>query len=125
MRNNVLAATGIVLLALVLVSISPESAFPGFWALLPTMSTYLIIAAGPHAWLNSAVLASRPCRFIGIISYPLYLWHWPLLSFARILNGGTPPAIVQCCTDQRGNFSRLADFSNRGAANLAAAADCH
>src|SRR3984957_17993001 len=95
MRNNVLATTGFVLLASVLVSISPERAIPGFWALLPTIGTYLIIAAGPHAWLNSAVLASRPCRFIGIISYPLYLWHWALLSFARILNGATPPTMVR------------------------------
>jgi peptidoglycan/LPS O-acetylase OafA/YrhL len=96
MRDNVLATIGIALLASVLVvNISPERGFPGFWALLPTIGTYLIIAAGPHAWLNSVVLASRPCRFIGIISYPLYLWHWPLLSFARVLNGATPPAIVR------------------------------
>ena len=94
-RNDVLATTGIVLLASVLVLISPKSAFPGFWALLPTIGTYLIIAAGADAWLNSTVLASRPCRFIGIISYPLYLWHWPLLSFARVMNGATPPAIVR------------------------------
>jgi peptidoglycan/LPS O-acetylase OafA/YrhL len=95
MRNNVLAIIGITLLASVLVGISPKSPFPGFWALLPTIGTYLTIAAGAGAWLNSAVLASRPCRFIGLISYPLYLWHWPLLSFARVLNGATPPAIVR------------------------------
>jgi peptidoglycan/LPS O-acetylase OafA/YrhL len=94
-RNNLLATTGVVLLAAALVSISQDRAFPGFWALLPTVGAYLIIAAGPRAWLNSAVLASTPCRFIGIISYPLYLWHWPLLSFARVLNGATPPAIVR------------------------------
>jgi peptidoglycan/LPS O-acetylase OafA/YrhL len=95
MRNNVLAITGIALLASVLLSISPQKAMPGFWALLPTIGAYMIIAAGPHAWLNRAVLASRPCQFIGIISYPLYLWHWALLSFARILNGGTPPTIMR------------------------------
>ena len=95
MRNNVLAATGIALLAFVLVSVIPARAFPGFWALLPATGAYLIIAAGPNAWLNSTVLASRPCRFIGIVSYPLYLWHWVLLSFARILNGATPPTIVR------------------------------
>jgi peptidoglycan/LPS O-acetylase OafA/YrhL len=93
MRNNAMATSGLALLASVLVSIRPERAFPGFWALLPTIGTYLIIAAGPNAWLNGTVLASRPCRFIGIISYPLYLWHWVLLSFARILNGATPSTI--------------------------------
>ena len=95
MLNNVLATTGIALLAFVLLSISPVRAYPGFWALLPTVGAFLIIAAGPHAWLNSTVLASRPCRFIGIISYPLYLWHWVLLSFARVLTGATPPMIVR------------------------------
>jgi hypothetical protein len=77
------------------VGISSNKTFPGFWALLPAIGTYLIIAAGPNAWLNRAVLASRPCRYIGIISYPLYLWHWPLLSFARVLNGATLPPIVR------------------------------
>jgi peptidoglycan/LPS O-acetylase OafA/YrhL len=95
LRSDLLATTGIVLLAAVLVAITSKSAFPGFWALLPAVGTYLIIAAGADAWLNSTVLASRPCRFIGIISYPLYLWHWPLLSFARVMNGATPPAIVR------------------------------
>jgi peptidoglycan/LPS O-acetylase OafA/YrhL len=95
MRENVIATTGIALLASVLVGVSPDRAFPGFWALLPTIGAYLIIAAGPNAWLNRTVLASRPGRFIGIISYPLYLWHWVLLSFARIANGGAPSAIVR------------------------------
>jgi peptidoglycan/LPS O-acetylase OafA/YrhL len=94
-RDDVLTTTGIVLLASVLVGISPKKAYPGFWTLLPTIGTCLVIAAGPHAWVNSALLASRPCRFIGLISYPLYLWHWPLLSFARVLNGAKLPAIVR------------------------------
>jgi peptidoglycan/LPS O-acetylase OafA/YrhL len=95
MRDNILATIGFALLTSALVGIGRESAFPGFWALLPTIGTYLIIAAGACAWPNSAVLASRPCRFVGLISYPLYLWHWPLLSFARVLNGAPPPAIVR------------------------------
>ena len=93
--NDFLTTAGFVLLAFALVGISLNNAFPGFWALLPTIGTYLIIAAGPHAWLNRAVLASRPWRFVGIISYPLYLWHWPLLSFARLLTGATLSAIVR------------------------------
>lgn len=94
-RNSVLSTIGVVLLIAALLSISPHRAIPGFWALLPAIGTYLIIAAGPHAWLNRVVLASRPGRFIGIISYPLYLWHWALLSFARIVNGATPPTIAR------------------------------
>jgi len=94
-RNDLLATTGFVLLAAVLMAISPKNAFPGFWALLPAIGSYLMIAAGPDAWLNRKVLASRPFRFIGIISYPLYLWHWPLLSFARVMNGATPPPTMR------------------------------
>jgi peptidoglycan/LPS O-acetylase OafA/YrhL len=62
--------------------------FPGWWALLPTMGAFFIISAGPSSWLNEKLLANKPMVWIGLISYPLYLWHWPLLSFARILKGG-------------------------------------
>lgn len=93
--NDALAAAGVLLLAVALVSIRSESAFPGYWALLPTVGAFLLIAAGGEAWANRTVLASRPFRFIGLVSYPLYLWHWPLLSFGRVFNGATPPAIVR------------------------------
>jgi peptidoglycan/LPS O-acetylase OafA/YrhL len=61
-------------------------AFPGWWALLPTVGTLLIILAGPKAWPNARALALRPLVWIGLISYPLYLWHWPLISFLYIHN---------------------------------------
>lgn len=58
--------------------------FPGWLALAPTIGAALVIAAGPSSKLNAHVFASRPAVFIGLISYPLYLWHWPLLSFVHI-----------------------------------------
>ncbi|MCS6900958.1 MAG: acyltransferase family protein [Myxococcales bacterium] len=58
----------------------------GLWALLPTLGTALMIAAGPGAWIHRTVLAHPAMVFLGLISYPLYLWHWPLLSFAHILS---------------------------------------
>ena len=58
--------------------------FPGWWALLPTIGAFLVISAGPEAWLNRNVLSHRMIVWVGLISYPLYLWHWPVLSFARI-----------------------------------------
>lgn len=63
--------------------------FPGWWALLPTVGASLIIAGGPHAWFNRTVLSNRIFVWFGLISFPLYLWHWPLLSFAHILEGST------------------------------------
>jgi hypothetical protein len=57
--------------------------FPGWFATVPTTGTMLVINAGPNAWANRRVLNSRSLRAIGVISYPIYLWHWPLLVFAR------------------------------------------
>ena len=70
--------------------ISRERSFPGWWAVLPTLGAILIIAAGTHAWINRVILSNRVLVWFGLISFPLYLWHWPLLSFARIIESGTP-----------------------------------
>lgn len=78
---------GAVLLAAGLALIEPRTRFPGTWALLPTGGALLLIAAGPTALLNRLVLARRGMVFVGLISYPLYLWHWPLLSYLRIVEG--------------------------------------
>lgn len=59
--------------------------YPGWWALLPTLGAAAIISAGKEAIPNRLLLSSRPAVAVGLISYPLYLWHWPLLSFARII----------------------------------------
>ena len=81
---------GLVLIGLGLVLISEGKSFPGFWALLPVVGACLCISAGPGAWPNRYLLGSRPMIWVGLISYPLYLWHWPLQSFARIVESGTP-----------------------------------
>jgi peptidoglycan/LPS O-acetylase OafA/YrhL len=72
-----------------------DKRIPGFWSVLPTTGAALLIAAGPRAAANRWFLASRPMTFIGRISYPLYLWHWPLFSFVRIILGHpAQPAIA-------------------------------
>jgi peptidoglycan/LPS O-acetylase OafA/YrhL len=71
--------------------IDAERAFPGWWALLPAVGTTLLISA-PQARLNRKLLSWAPLVFVGLISYPLYLWHWVLLTFARIANFGEDPA---------------------------------
>jgi peptidoglycan/LPS O-acetylase OafA/YrhL len=82
---------GLLAICFAVAIINSEASFPGWWALLPTAGTALSIASGPYAWLNRTVLSNRALVGIGLISYPLYLWHWPLLSFARIVQGETPP----------------------------------
>ena len=88
-RKAELAAwTGIALIGVSIVMIRESERFPGFWALLPTVATALLIAAGRDATINRLVLSNRAVVFVGLISYPLYLWHWPALSFLRIWHGG-------------------------------------
>lgn len=82
---------GILLIALGLALIRPSSAFPGGWALLPVLGTALIINAGPNTFLNGRLLSWRPAVWVGLISYPLYLWHWALLSLVVIVFGDNNP----------------------------------
>jgi peptidoglycan/LPS O-acetylase OafA/YrhL len=70
--------------------------FPGSAAILPCLGAALIIgvgARGPNsqrAWLGHPVLVS-----IGLLSYSLYLWHWPVLAFARYYYGlQLPPTVL-------------------------------
>jgi peptidoglycan/LPS O-acetylase OafA/YrhL len=59
----------------------------GLLGLVPALGTVALIAAGAQAPVNRYLLAARPMVFLGRISYPLYLWHWPALSFTRIVIG--------------------------------------
>lgn len=98
-RNARLAdLTGILGLLLLLAScfaLDRTLLFPGYWAALPVLGAVLVIRAGPHAWSNRLLLSQRAMVFIGLISYPLYLWHWPLLTFPRIINGGETVSLVR------------------------------
>jgi len=73
---------GVALIVAALWLIDANSVFPGWWALLPVLGTVLLITS-PTAWLNRVVLSNRVVVFIGLISYPLYLWHWALLAIMR------------------------------------------
>lgn len=75
--------------------ISSDKSFPGAWALLPVLGAVLLIYASPHAHINKTLFSNRIAISIGIISYPLYLWHWPILAFARIVEGSTPSVTVR------------------------------
>lgn len=76
---------GLGLIAVAVVELHSDSAFPGWSALLPTLGAALIVMAD-GAWINRVVLANRGVVLVGLISYPLYLWHWPLLSFATVVD---------------------------------------
>ena len=88
--RNIMAVTGLLLIIATVLTIDETRKFPGWWALPPVAGTYLMIASGPQAWINNRLLATRGLVAIGLISYPLYLWHWPLLSFISIVDGHSP-----------------------------------
>ena len=85
--RNVFSTMGSVLILLGIYLINNTIQYPGWWALLPTIGTSLIIFGGPSSWINYNLLSKKLLVGIGLISYPLYLWHWPLFSLARIING--------------------------------------
>lgn len=82
--GNLMSFAGAVLLIAGAILITKNSPFPGLYALLPTLGTAAFILAGPAALLNG-LLALRPLVWIGLISYPLYLWHWSLFVWAKTL----------------------------------------
>jgi hypothetical protein len=51
----------------------------------PIAGAFMLIAAGDNTWISKRLLAHKNVVWIGLISYPLYLWHWPLLVFGRTL----------------------------------------
>jgi len=93
--KDVLSIVGFLLILVSIVSFHTGMHFPGKKAIIPTIGAFFIIAAGKNAVVNRRILSLKFMVFIGLISYPLYLWHWPLLSFARILYGEVPPKTVR------------------------------
>lgn len=88
--SNIKAFGGLTLIVIAVVFTQSSFSFPGWWALAPTMGAALMIGAGQHAWPNRKLLSAPLIRGIGLMSFPLYLWHWPLLIFPRIIEGGEP-----------------------------------
>lgn len=88
--RNVQSLFGATLISIGLLIVTKEKLFPGWFAVLPTSGAFFLIAAGPTAGFNRTVLSSKILVWFGLISFPLYLWHWPLLSFVRIFKVGPP-----------------------------------
>ena len=93
--ENIFSFFGFSLLLFGFWRVSKELVFPGTWALIPVAGAVFIIAAGSKAWLNRIVLSNKAAVWFGLISFPLYLWHWPLLCFARIIEGETPSPLIR------------------------------
>jgi len=93
--SNVTSFLGSLFLAYGFWRITHDIIFPGKWAVIPVSGAILIILAGPKAWINRKMLSNKIAVWFGLISFPFYLWHWPLLSFARIVEGEVPSRSIR------------------------------
>ena len=87
--GNILSTIGLSLILTAVLALDSKD-FPGYKALLPVIGAVLMIAAGKDAFINRYLLSNRVMVWFGLISYPLYIWHWPFLSFAWIVAGEEP-----------------------------------
>jgi peptidoglycan/LPS O-acetylase OafA/YrhL len=85
---------GLALIAASAMFFTTHLAIPGVWSAIPTVGAALLIGAGPFTPVSLLLLANRPMVFVGRLSYSLYLWHWPLFSFARIILGHGPAPVM-------------------------------
>ena len=81
---------GALLLILGMAFIHKSDPYPGWRAILPVAGTLLLMEGGRGAWVNRKILSNPAVVWIGLISYPLYLFHWPALSFVHIVKGENP-----------------------------------
>jgi peptidoglycan/LPS O-acetylase OafA/YrhL len=88
--GEMMAILGLGLIALSLITLDRHDDFPGVNALYPVLGSVLIIYGGSvgQTW-TASLLSSRGMRYIGLISYSLYLWHWVLISLMRNVTIGT------------------------------------
>lgn len=86
LQSGALFATGMTLIVGSLVWIGKESSFPGINALWPCLGSAMLIWSGQQPGPLHKALTNRPMVFIGLISYSLYLWHWPLIAFLNYLD---------------------------------------
>jgi peptidoglycan/LPS O-acetylase OafA/YrhL len=79
------AAAGLIAILVSCLAYSAQTPFPGMAALLPCLGTVAVIWSGGGGSVGGVarLLSVRPLVFFGLISYSLYLWHWPIRAFAR------------------------------------------
>ena len=81
---NAIGLIGLALVAVPIFFYTNDTTFPGLAAALPTIgAAFLIYSGTENKTLVAKILSLGPVVFIGQISYSLYLWHWPIIVFAR------------------------------------------
>jgi peptidoglycan/LPS O-acetylase OafA/YrhL len=83
--SSLLTVVGCALIGVSIRVARDNMGLPNGWSLLPTLGAALVVCSGGMGWVNRSLLSNRILVWVGLISYPLYLWHWPLLSYSRML----------------------------------------
>jgi peptidoglycan/LPS O-acetylase OafA/YrhL len=85
-----IAASGAAAIAFALTQFDEDTLYPSYHAAVPTVGAMFLIAAGLASPDNivARIMAFRPLVWIGLVSFSWYLWHWPLISFARTMRFG-------------------------------------
>ena len=96
LMQDALSVTGLLLLVSSFFAFSKSFEHPGFATLWPIGGAVLVIASGTNALANR-LLAWQPFVFVGLISYPLYLWHWLILSYILVTeSSGATQRLAWC-----------------------------
>ena len=93
-KNQSLSLIGILLISYPIFFYDYTTQFPGFSALIPVIGTVLLIVFSNQGTLVYKFLSHKSLVFIGLISYSLYLWHYPLFSIVRLISINTPSKTI-------------------------------
>lgn len=91
--KHVCSLVGMGMILVGVLALDEHSSFPGWNALLPCAGAALLIGVGEQALCNRYLLGARPVVWVGLMSYSLYLWHWPVLSLSRLILPHRPDSV--------------------------------
>ena len=83
--RHILSVIGVLAIVTAMMLYKSNYVHPGFITLAPVLGAVCVIASSSDGFFNKYLLSLRPVAFVGLISYSLYLWHWPLLAFLFLL----------------------------------------
>lgn len=86
------AVVGLFLLVAAVYFTNTTTPWPGWAASVPVAATMLLIVAGKDTWINQHILGNRALVGVGLVSYPLYLWHWPIMIYSKLATDHPPPS---------------------------------
>jgi peptidoglycan/LPS O-acetylase OafA/YrhL len=92
--ENAKSILGLLLIFVSCMHFNKYSIFPGWIAIIPALGTYLILDSN-KSFLNKHILSNKLFLALGLLSYSIYLWHWPLLVFTRIYISEMPTVLVR------------------------------